>query len=248
MFLLIYSQEVIIIKLALILVSRSAFLARDCNSVVDGYVCNSDYKISVWIFEEHDDIVKDIYFVWHKAITCVYKLLVQFAIQLQWIINNIVCILYYVKLYATLILQRFAFQTYTSCHGTCTNISVRDWTDWSNLNIACTDEIILYIMCMVSSKNKFLYKKNANYVLNKNATYANMCIFFKQEMYNNVYIMYRNIILNCHCTFMKYIKLLSVMVQKCKWRCKHDNDLECYLGGDCESIHFNYTSVNLHSC
>ena len=50
-------------------------------------------------------------------------------------------------------------ETCTSCYGTCTNISMRDWTDWSNLNIACIDKIILYIMCMVSSKNKFLYKK-----------------------------------------------------------------------------------------
>ena len=53
------------------------------------------------------------------------------------------------EIYETLINQCFAGQTCTSCHGTCTNISMSDWTDWSNLNIACIDEIILYIMCMV---------------------------------------------------------------------------------------------------
>ena len=30
------------------------------------------------------------------------------------------------EMYETLIKQRFACQTHTSCHGTCTNISMRD--------------------------------------------------------------------------------------------------------------------------
>ena len=54
-----------------------------------------------------------------------------------------------------------------------TNISMRDWTDWSNLNMACIDEIILYIMCMVSSKNKFLYKKN---LLATNISSVSLCV------------------------------------------------------------------------